>query len=89
MIETTLAEAYRTGSIVAGDLLSIKTGEDAKKYIYLVYLKGRSLHHLVPYPVSEYSCMTGVFCKDDDIKEWEKVGHITPEELKKEINSKK
>jgi len=85
MTGNSLAEAYKNKSIVAGDLLSIKTDGEIKKFIYMCYLQDKSVHWLFSYPLPEGSLMAGypTFYRDDDIKEWKKIGHITPEELEK------
>jgi len=80
-----LDEAYKAQLVVGGDLLSIRTGTDTEKFIYLTYLQGQKLHHLVPYPLNKIAILNkDVFYGEDEIIDWEKIGHITPEQMKEE-----
>jgi hypothetical protein len=81
-----LDEAYRAQLVVGGDLLSIRTGMGTEKFIYLTYLQGQRLHHLVTYPLNKIAILNkDVFCGEDEIIEWEKIGHMTPEQMKEEM----
>jgi hypothetical protein len=90
MKETALIEAYRTKAVNIGDLLLIKTDEGTKEFLYLCYSDTNSMHWLFPYPPSVDSLKrrSPVFYSEDDIIEWKKIWHQTPEELVEELKKR-
>ena len=83
-MHASLIDAYRTEQIIAGDVLSIKTDGEEKEYVYMLYSQENQVHFLFPWPLREEPFRgSPVFYRDDDIKEWEKVDHVEPEDFRK------